>query len=932
VVPTHAAAALLVRSIEDAGLGGRAAVVLPHLVTPRELVARLGERLEPRPAPTPAEREVLLGVACRTVAASGTEPPFRLRPGLIAEILGFYDDLRRRGNGLGDFERRTLATLEPGAAIDRGAERLVRQTRFLVAALRQFEQRVADRGEDEHGLRARLLSEPARQPYRHVVVGVTDEAFDPCGLSGADWDLLTRLPGLERIDAVITDTMLAGALHERMHQLLPGVEETRHEPDDARRPPALLAPAGDSVLHVVRDREEEVALCARRVKRAVRGGALTSPGRAALLVRQRLPYVYVAREVLRSAGIPCQTFDALPLASEPYVAALDLVLSCAAADFARVPAIALLRSPVFRFAATRDASVLDRALADAGYLGGIEALARLLEAWRRAEPARSGAARAIRAGDTLLGIARELTGLRSTAPAADHLSSVLSFLTAHEQLPDADDPLRPGHLRARGAILATLATLRDAYARLDPAPVAGEEVCALVRRWIEGQTFSPRTGDTGVHLVDADSARFGEFDDVHIAGLVEGEWPDRPRRSIFYSSAILRELGWPAESDRLAGARAAFVDLLGLARSHVLVSAFALEADALVSSSPFLEDVEQSGLDVLEHDVDRRRIFDTEALWLDPVDLQPFEGDARDWAGRRLARPSGASRRFHGFTEPPPPRPYSLSALERYQDCPFKFFAADVLGLEEAPEDESTLSPRARGRFIHEVFERFYQAWAAKGRGAITSGNLADARTLMEEVATPLLARLSDADAALERTRLFGSAISTGSVDIVFGHEASAPSEIEERWLEYRFEGEFGLGSPDGRRVALRGVTDRVDLLEGRRLRVIDYKSGSAPNPARALQVPIYALCVQERLQERDGVPWAVDEATYLAFSGKRAQAAVVRPGDTDAAETLAAARVRLLDLLDGVSHGRFPPQPQDPILCDFCAYSAVCRKDYVHD
>jgi hypothetical protein len=29
---------------------------------------------------------------------------------------------------------------------------------------------------------------------------------------------------------------------------------------------------------------------------------------------------------------------------------------------------------------------------------------------------------------------------------------------------------------------------------------------------------------------------------------------------------------------------------------------------------------------------------------------------------------------------------------------------------------------------------------------------------------------------------------------------------------------------------------------------------------------------------------------------------------------------------------GEFPAQPHDEILCDFCAYTAVCRKDYVHD
>jgi RecB family exonuclease len=169
-------------------------------------------------------------------------------------------------------------------------------------------------------------------------------------------------------------------------------------------------------------------------------------------------------------------------------------------------------------------------------------------------------------------------------------------------------------------------------------------------------------------------------------------------------------------------------------------------------------------------------------------------------------------------------------------------------------------------------------------------------------------------------------------VDIVLGHEAAAPVEVQERWLEYRLEGEFGLGSLDQRRVALKGVADRIDLLPGRRLRIFDYKSGSAPNPARALQVPIYALCARERLEARDGAPWAVDEAVYLAFSGKRSVAPVVKAGDADGDDTLDGARRRLLGIVDRIGRGEFPPQPHDPIICDYCAYAAVCRKDYVHD
>ena len=62
-------------------------------------------------------------------------------------------------------------------------------------------------------------------------------------------------------------------------------------------------------------------------------------------MHQRLPYVYVAREMFRAAGVPCQMFDALPLAAEPFAAALDVVLTAVGSNFARGPAVALLRSP-----------------------------------------------------------------------------------------------------------------------------------------------------------------------------------------------------------------------------------------------------------------------------------------------------------------------------------------------------------------------------------------------------------------------------------------------------------------------------------------------------------------------------------------------------------------------------------------------------------
>src|SRR6266850_675341 len=236
----------------------------------------MADRLPQRPRVLSAfEREVLMGVACRTASEAGAPSPFRLRPGLIGEVLRFYDDLRRHENEVDTFETRALRVLGPGAEHDRGAERLVRQTRFLVTAFRAFEQRCAEIGAvDEHALRRMLIETASSRPLRHVIVTVRDRAADAYGLWSCDFDLLARVPGLERLDILVTETALAGAWHERLHQLFPGIEDVRMAGDGRRAGPVLLVPAtGGVVVHTTRDREEEVSAFARRVKRAARSDA-----------------------------------------------------------------------------------------------------------------------------------------------------------------------------------------------------------------------------------------------------------------------------------------------------------------------------------------------------------------------------------------------------------------------------------------------------------------------------------------------------------------------------------------------------------------------------------------------------------------------------------------------------------------------------------
>ncbi|MEZ5415952.1 MAG: hypothetical protein R2708_01240 [Vicinamibacterales bacterium] len=450
VVPTRAAADELRRTLEHlAWDAGRPALCLPVIGTRADLLDTLAARLSHPPLRLNGfDREVLLARAARDARTAGAEPPFSVRPGLVAEMLALYDALRRQLRTVARFEE--FLTEELSASDDRGAVRMLAQTRFLAAAFRGYEARLRESGRlDEHALRDRLLVEAPARPLRRVVVTVTDRVADPAGLWPSDLDLLTRLPGLTHLDVVATETRLAGGWLERIHAEMPGIEEAV-VPGGARGRPLCLVPDADAWVFTSRDREEELAGVARRLKAERRAGRLAADARVALVVRRPLPYLYLARDVLGRAGIPYEARDTLPLAAEPFAAALDVVFEWITSGFTRATTMAVLRSPHLRFADggspldSRALAALDRALADARYLGDATRLAALVEAWsalperRRHEHAR----RALPAARAAADAAALLLPLAAPQPVGVHVATLLAFLDRHLRPLDAADPCR----------------------------------------------------------------------------------------------------------------------------------------------------------------------------------------------------------------------------------------------------------------------------------------------------------------------------------------------------------------------------------------------------------------------------------------------------------------------------------------------------------
>lgn len=941
ILPSRGAVELLRRSIEDTALSaaGRA-VVLPSMLTREDWLADLHASLPGSPRLlSRVEREVLFERATR-IAAAAVPPPFHVRPGLTAAVLDFYDELRRRGRTVARFASALAEELAGAEEIDdRGSQALVQQTAFLTRVFEEYEGSIiasatSRGGIDEHLLREQALVSASPWHIDHILVAVADHPTDPRGLWPADFDLLGRLPTLAAIDIIVTDNTHDAGFRERIDLEMPELEDVRVAGEPLS--PVVIVDGDDSsrVCTDHRDREEEV----RAVARAVRQQASEESAplsRTAIVFQRPLPYLYLAQQVLSEAGVPFQAFDALPLSAEPYAALLDLALIVARTGGTRDSAIALARSPLLHVeidgepASFADFAALDRLLIEsrvssppAEYVAAVTAAIE-----RQVRKDSKSAARALRAAAAVASMARSLAPFREAAHGSEQVSAILATLRTHERTTPPVN--RERHLRARSAVLTSLDALAEAFRRHDDGRRDPAALSATIHHWVERQTFIARQGSTGVHLVDAIAARFGDFDHVHIVGLVDAEWPERQRRSIFYTSGLLSALGWPTDIDHLKSQQAAFRDLVRLPVRTLTMTAFQMEGEAVVAATPLTD--EARDLERRDRDLADVRIFADERLALAPIAADALSESAAEWLRVRQARPELSTSEYRGHVGPLPAQEYRVSALDRYADCPFKYFAGSVLRLDEEPTEETSLTPRERGTLLHSLFETFYREWEAAGRRGITAGNLAEAVERFERITNEALAALPEADRVLESARLLGSIVMRGAGERVFLAEADAKREVVSRSLEVSLNGTYDFptgGFAPPKSVTIRGIADRIDELTDGTLRLVDYKLTRAPGD-QAVQLKVYGFVAQQRFA-KDGRAPQVSIAEYISFGDDSHAATSIAEKNSTVAQAVEIGAQAFAQHVTRIEAGEFPPEPADAGLCEWCAFKFMCRRESV--
>jgi len=301
---------------------------------------------------------------------------------------------------------------------------------------------------------------------------------------------------------------------------------------------------------------------------------------------------------------------------------------------------------------------------------------------------------------------------------------------------------------------------------------------------------------------------------------------------------------------------------------------------------------------------------------------------------------------------------FSVTQLENYGGCRFRFFLSDVLGIEPLEPPTVATDYRRRGTLLHDVLAALHRQFSLDDDASphdvaphlatafrehvaerlgrqIADGALAAALTTIEQrLLNDWAEYYSEQWVSYQETfaREWGTPPQPRHLEVPFGEVPSEPSETAYESIA------FGR---DTETVWLRGRIDRIDIGEcGDRpvFNVIDYKSGKSGRfsledvqAGKSLQLAVYTLAVIKLgLVDADARPfqmgyWSLRETGFVPGlkQGRKRQTAL----DEAIVQTLEETLESLLPkLAAGIRAGYFPVDSDDKHCTDRCPYNTVCR------
>lgn len=552
-------------------------------------------------------------------------------------------------------------------------------------------------------------------------------------------------------------------------------------------------------------------------------------------------------------------------------------------------------------------------------------------------------------------------------------------------------------LRARDRIRALLVAWQDAagsFGGREQMLDATRFVDRLLLILAQDLITMPET-DAGVVVAEALAAGWRAFDHLFVVGMSAGSFPKRPADGVLLDAderEALRAAGLPLDaSDAWRDRERALFDVLCAApRESLTLSWPALDGEGRETARSAFVDVLLSRGEI-EEDAPENVLI----AGFPVADDAAAVAHARVVAARETARlgtgaPLGAADdAAEGTGERPPLSPWngeiqdtelrdwlasrygesyewSATQLETVAKCPWHWFAARLLGLEDRRDADDLLEPSVSGSLRHDALDRFF-ARAREERGTPVVIGQADAQWVHAGIATAL-GEAWDAAAeagvwlgppavrATQREELLANLVRYLNFEMKFNDDYTKGNTNASKVIRSgAIAGEFAFENVelegDGLRFRLRGMVDRIDQGVDDRipdaeqyLAAIDYKSSKGSTPGGGekgawddgivLQVPLYAKALQQRFPDKQVVRM---EYRTIGSSAERVHVLSLAPVERGALasdDAVEAAEAQLAGALDAagrrvraVRDGKLPTLPTPSAGCSpYCPARDICR------
>jgi ATP-dependent helicase/nuclease subunit B len=571
--------------------------------------------------------------------------------------------------------------------------------------------------------------------------------------------------------------------------------------------------------------------------------ALELPGRtAALVTPDRNLARRVATEMARW-GIAIDDSAGRPLAHTAAGSFLCLLAEAAAAQFAPVPLLALLKHPFAR-----------RGQDGAAF----RARARELDRWCLRGPRPDPGLKAIAGAIAKASLARNPPPEEARKALADWWEEIAALLAPLEMLfarQEAPlDALLETHITAAEALACDeksdcilwanndgeaafelVASLRLAADGLDPIepgswpPLFRSLAMKVPVRATFGQ--HPRLAILGPL-----EARLQRYDLTVLGGLNEGAWPQAAGSDPWFSRPMRATLGLE-QPERSIGLSAH--DFAILAAGPQVLLTRALKADGTPTiASRWLQRLQQL-----------TRGLGLEELLTPKLDYVRLAAQLMDVPqSPRLPRPAPT----------PPvesrPRRLSVTEIETWLRDPYAIYAKHVLRLRPLEALDEAIGPLERGTALHKALEIFIATYK--------DGLPDDAEQQLAAIADQVFAEAGIPKAALAvwRPRFAGAA--RGFVEFESGRRnAITASHLE-------IKGSLKIGD-----FTLSGIADRIDVLKDGSCAILDYKTGAAPSKKQVEQLLSPQLPLEAAMLAEDGFGIGrriTEDLIYLSLASEK--------------------------------------------------------------